>query len=120
MRFSKKRINPHTRKELINNFVQVLADLRQAEEVKRFLEDFLTKAELLTLAKRLSIAFMLEKETPYQDIKDTLGVSSATIASVSDLMQKNPQGFKTALKRLEAEKWASGAAEKISHFFKGF
>ena len=120
MRFSKKRISSQTKKELVDNFVQVLADLRQPQQAKRFLQDFLTKAELLTLAKRLAVAFMLEKDTPYGEIKKELGVSSATIASVTQMMQKNPEGFRTALQHLEAEKWASDLSGKISRFFKGF
>lgn len=120
MRFSKKRLGSQTREEIIKDFYQVLADLHSDKETKTFLQDFLTEAELLSLAKRLAIAFMLEKGSAYGEIKKRLGVSSATIASVQEMMQKKSGGFALALKKIEAEKWAQDATQKVSNFFKTF
>jgi hypothetical protein len=43
-----------------------------------------------------------------------LKVSSATIASVQEFLEK--PGFKLALKKMEAEEWANIWAEKIKKF----
>jgi hypothetical protein len=45
-----------------------------------------------------------------------LKVSSATIASVEKMMKK--EGFKLAIKDLEAEEWANQWAEKIQNFIR--
>lgn len=120
MRLSKQKISQETQQQIFSDFYQLLADLQKEEEVKTFLEDFLTKGELLSLTKRLAIAFMLEKEYSYGEIKKKLSVSSATIASVQEMMKKKSVGFALALKRLEAEQWADKTAQKISRFFKTF
>ena len=49
-----------------------------------------------------------------QQIKKQLNVSSATIASVAESMQKKPQGFILALKNLQAETWANKTVKKIT------
>ena len=68
----------------------------------------------MVLAKRLAIAYWLKKGRSYQNIKNNLKVSSATIASVQSQME-NP-GFQLALKKIEADEWASNWSKKIKGF----
>ncbi len=68
------------------------------------------------LAKRLAIAYWLKKGRSYNNIKNNLKVSSATIASVQSKTD-NP-GFQMALKNLEAEEWANVWEKKIKKFIK--
>jgi len=118
MRFSKKRLGQQTRQEIYHNFYQLLADLQTPEEVKNFLTDFLTHAELISLVKRLAIVSMLEENYSYTDIKKSLRVSSATIATVAQMMQKKSRGFTLALKYLEADAWAGKTSQGISSFLR--
>ena len=79
-----------------------------------FLEDFFNQTELETFVKRLAIAYWLKKGRSWENIKENLKVSSATISVVQSQM-KEP-GFALALKKLEAEEWANVWAEKIQKF----
>ena len=74
------------------------------------------KGDLSTheIAKRLSIAYWLKKGRSYTNIKQNLKVSSATIASTQSLLNKT--GVLLAIKKIEAEEWASVWAEKIKKF----
>ena len=118
MRASKKKINSNLKKEIVADFYQLLADLKNPLDIQRFLEAFLTKAELQMLTKRLAISHLLNQNVPYNEIKKRLAVSSATIATVQSLMKKKPQDFTLALKDLEADKWASETSKKIADFLK--
>jgi uncharacterized protein YerC len=116
MRVSSNKINPTLKNRLVKTFAQLLADFKEPEKVEIFLKDFFNENELETFAKRLSIAYWLKKKRSYTNIMQNLKVSSATIASVEKLMKK--EGFKLAIKDLEAEEWANQWAEKIQKFIK--
>ncbi|MGD8744250.1 MAG: Trp family transcriptional regulator [Candidatus Woesebacteria bacterium] len=116
MRKSKKKLNPSLKKEIKKTLAQVIVDIKSVDEGKVFLEDFLSETEYEILAKRLAISYWLKKERSYKNIKNNLKVSSATISSVQSQMDQ--KGFKTALKKIEAEEWANQWAEKIKKFIK--
>jgi uncharacterized protein YerC len=116
MRISEKKINPSLKKQIQEMFVQTLVDIRGIDDAKKFLEDFFTDSEYETFAKRLAIGYWLKKGRSYVNIKDNLKVSSATIASVQEMIAKD--GFKEAIKRTEADEWANVWSEKIKKFVK--
>ena len=97
-------------------FNQAVCDFKSPEEIDKFLKDFFTDAEYETFAKRLAVAYWLKKGRSYANIRDNLKVSSATVSSVQSIMDK--PGFKSALKKVEAEEWANQWAEKIKKFIK--
>jgi uncharacterized protein YerC len=88
--------------------------MEKVDEAETFLKDFFNDAELETFTKRLAIAYWLKKGRSYTNIMQNLKVSSATIASVQEFLEK--PGFKLALKKMEAEEWANIWAEKIKKF----
>jgi uncharacterized protein YerC len=92
----------------------VLNEFKDENKMEVFLRDFLTEGEFEGLSKRLAVSYWLKKERSYENIKENLKVSSATIASVSEMMKK--KGFEMALKNLEAEEWAQQWSEKIKKF----
>lgn len=116
MRTSQATINKNLQKEILGFLFQLIADLKKPEEAKVFLEDILSKTEIETVAKRLAIAHYLDHDRSYQNIKNNLKVSSATIASVEKL--KKSKGYQMALRKIEADHWASEWAEKIEKIFK--
>lgn len=118
MQVSKVRLEAKIKKEVFNDFYQALVDFKKSEDIKIFCQDFLTKAEQIILAKRLAIAYWLEKDKSYDEIKNSLKVSSATIANVDKMMSRGKRGFALALKKIEANRWASNLAEKISRKLK--
>lgn len=88
--------------------------MKSSEEIDKFFKDFLTDAEYVTFAKRLAIAYWLKKGRSYENIRQNLKVSSATIASSQQEMKK--EGIKAALEKIEAEEWANKWAERIKKF----
>lgn len=111
MRTSDRKLNPSLKKEIEATFVQTISDLRDLKETNTFLSDFFNDSELEAFAKRLAISYWLKKGRSYNNIKENLKVSSATVATIQTMMGK--PGFKLALKKMEAEEWANKWAEKI-------
>lgn len=111
MRVSKNKVNPHLRRELFKTLYQTIADFKNPQEVEEFLQSFLSSAEHETLAKRVAVSYWLDKGRGYENIKENLKVSSATIASIQSSMRNN--GVKLALRNIKAEEWANVWAEKI-------
>jgi len=111
---SKKKLNKGIEKQIYGILYQLVADTKSTEEARILLHDLLSETERQVIAKRLAIAIFLDKGRSYENIKNTLKVSSATIASVQELMG-NP-GIQLALQKIKAEEWADEWAEKISSF----
>lgn len=116
MRISKIKLNPHLKKQISHTFFQAITDLKKTEETETFFTDFLNNSELETFSKRLAIAYFLKRGRSYSNIKQNLKVSSATIAVVEKLL--DTEGFKLALKKIEAEEWASQWVKKIDKVIK--
>lgn len=116
MQISNRKLNTTLEKQIFSIFHQTVADLKTPEEIEAVFNDLLTETERTALAKRLAIAAFLDKGRSYENIRDTLKVSSATIASVAEQMG-NP-GIQLALAKVKAEEWADEWAEKISGIFK--
>jgi len=118
MQISKTKLNQQIEKQINEVFYQTIADLKRPEDVKIFMRDFFTKTEKSVITKRLAVAMYLEKNRSYKQIKKALKVSSATIAKVDKMMNKNSEGFVLALRRIDADEWASTLAKKISDWLK--
>ena len=114
MRTSKKKISSSLKNQIIKSLAQVIADFKSIQEADKFLRDFFTDAEIETFSKRLAVAYWLRKGRSYTNIRDNLKVSSATIATVQESL--NRSGFKNALKSLEAEEWANQWSKRIKDF----
>lgn len=72
-------------------FVWTISNLK--DESASFLDEFLSPTEKIVLSKRLAIAVMLSKGFGYEEIKETLKVTSATVAKVSYWMKYKGKGF---------------------------
>jgi uncharacterized protein YerC len=113
MRVSKNELNISLKREIIRTFIQTIDDLKNFKEKQTFFESFFNNNELETYAKRLSIFYWLKKKKSYQNIKNNLKVSSATIANLEK--EIDTDGIKLALKKMEAEEWANKWSEKIKN-----
>jgi len=111
MRTSEKSVNKILKKQIESLLAQAISDIRSPQSAKEFLSDFLTPSEKEAFVKRLAIAYWLKKERSYANIKENLKVSSATISTVQNIVDK--KGVQDVLKRMEAEEWASEWSEKI-------
>jgi len=116
MRRSEDKLSKSLKTQLQKTLAQTIADISKLDDAHIFLNDFLTESEYESLAKRLAIAYWLEKNRSYENIMTNIKVSSATIASVQS-MSKN-KGFKLAIKNIEADEWANKWEEKIKKFMR--
>ena len=111
MQLSKKKINTNLNLQLKRMFLGVLAEMKSPDEVEMVLKELLTDTERAVVLKRLGIAMYLDKKRSYEDIKNHLKVSSATIASIAESLG-NP-GFQEVIKRIKADQWAEETSGKI-------
>lgn len=114
MQVSKKGVDKQIERKIFESLYQVLADLKSSSEIKMFLDDALSETEKTVLAKRLGIAYYLNKNKSYEEIRQDLKVSSATIANVCKWMESGGEGLRLALKTIEADEWAGEMAGKIN------
>ncbi len=112
MQLSQNPINKTLEKQLGEMFYQVLAEVDSPDDVQTMLRDILTDGERLAVLKRLGIALYLDKGRSYEDIKNNIKVSSATIATVADKLGN--EGWQEMIRRIKAEEWASDWTEKIA------
>ncbi|HSV94969.1 MAG TPA: Trp family transcriptional regulator [Spirochaetia bacterium] len=112
MQLSNNPLNKNIEKQLSEMMYGILAELRTPEEVKMVMGDVLTDGERMAILKRLGIAVYLDKGRSYEDIKNNVKVSSATIASVAENLGNS--GWQEMIKRIKAEEWASEWTDKIS------
>jgi uncharacterized protein YerC len=116
MRTSQQKLNPALQKQIEMMLVRLLQDIKNEKELSLFLTDFLNPTELVSFSKRLAIAYWLQKGRSYENIRQNLKVSSATIATVQATLKK--PGIKLALKKIEAEEWASQWTKRIQKVLK--
>jgi len=116
VQLSKKKINKNLEEQIYKILYQVIADINNSKETETFLKDFLTKAELEVLAKRLGAAYYLKQNQDYGLIRKNLAISSTTVATIKNQMKK--RGFQLALKKIETDEWATKWAQKIGKIMK--
>lgn len=112
MQISKKKLNATIQKQIEEIFFQLISDTHSTQEAKIVFGDLLTETERQAVMKRLSMALFLDKGRSYENIKNYLKVSSATIASMQEQMG-NP-GIQMALSKIKADRWADDWTGKIS------
>lgn len=112
MQLSQNPINKNLEKQLTDLFYGVLAEMNTGEQIKMVMEDALTEAERAAMIKRLGIALYLDKGRSYEDVKNNIKVSSATIASVAENLG-NP-GWQEMIKQIKAEEWAGEWTSKLT------
>ena len=80
---------------------EALLSLETTREVREFLEDLCTPAELEAMVDRWRVAQLLNRGYTYRDIRSLTEVSVTTIGRVARFMERGSGGYRTALDRLE-------------------
>ena len=86
-----------------NLLVKAILSLNTKEECDAFLEDIMTKKEVLDIAQRLLVAKMLSEQTVYNKIVEETGASTATISRVKRALYYGNGGYRTVLDKLCTE-----------------
>ena len=82
------------------NLCTALASLESPEEVRAFLKDLCTPAEIQAMADRWVVVDLLRRDLPYREIHRRSGVSITTIGRVARFLTRGSGGYETAAQRL--------------------
>ncbi len=103
----KQRPEPLPQKDAeasLKALAKALAALEKPEEVRAFLVDLCTPAELEAMADRWKVVPHLLKGLPYREIHELTGVSVTTIGRVARTLERGEGGYAAAINRLQAGK----------------
>lgn len=109
MQTSSRALSKDATTTILEQLFTVLAHLNHPQKVESFCRAFFSDTELMVFAKRLAILNDLAQSKSYEEIKDRLNVSSATISNVSET--KEQAGAQVALQLLRLDRWA----QKLLH-----
>jgi len=82
---------------------EALCALDTPEEVRLFLEDLCTPAEIEALVDRWRVAQLLDQGHTYRDIRELTQVSVTTIGRVARFMEMGTGGYRTVLDRIRSK-----------------
>lgn len=85
----------------LDQLVDALESIETKQDMRNFLTDLCTPAELRALAERWHVAQLLDEGAQsYRDINALTGVSTTTIGRVARFLKDEPhQGYRTVLDR---------------------
>ena len=83
------------------DLVTALLTIDTPELVKSFLRDLMTEKEITELSTRLKAARMLIDSAKYTDVAQTTGLSSRTIARISDWIKKGNSGYRDVIANID-------------------
>lgn len=85
----------------VDNLFNTILNLSSLDECYDFFEDLCTVKEIFDMASRFDAAIMLNNKKSYQQIADTVGISTATISRVNRSLSYGCGGYKKAIAKLD-------------------
>ncbi|MDD4352300.1 MAG: YerC/YecD family TrpR-related protein [Candidatus Gracilibacteria bacterium] len=82
------------------DLIKVITSLKNEQEAQKFLRDLLTEQEIIEFSKRWQATQLLDQKIPYTEIVKETGLSSTTIARISDWLQNGQGGYRLMLERV--------------------
>lgn len=98
----KQRIEPLPQRDAdasLKSLAKALAALDRPEDVRAFLQDLCTPAELEALSDRWRVVPLLLEGVPYREIHDRTLVSVTTIGRVARTLEHGAGGYLAAVRR---------------------
>jgi TrpR-related protein YerC/YecD len=96
-------------REALSPLLEALLALKTTAEMRAFLDDLCTPAELEAIADRWRVVPLLLKEAPYREIHDRTGVSVTTIGRIARCLSFGAGGYRLAADRVLVPKKAKSA-----------
>jgi len=90
-------------KSAARSLSEALLSLESAQEVRLFLEDLCTPAEVEAMVDRWRVAQLVDQGYSYRDIREVTEVSVTTIGRVARFIEHGTGGYRTALDRMEKQ-----------------
>jgi len=109
---SKYPISKEIYDRIFEIFIRTLIKIKDRAEAEEFTSSLLSPVERIMLAKRLAIAFLLEKGYEYRQIQKVLRVSLPTISSVSIIRKYGGEGYKKVINKIIQEEKINDLLEK--------
>ena len=100
---SRYPISKNIANRIFEIFLATFTRLKNKEQADQFISDLLTPTEKVMLAKRLAIAFLLERNYDYRTIQGILRVSTGTIRTVSIACKHGSEGYKKVIDKILRE-----------------
>jgi TrpR-related protein YerC/YecD len=91
----------------LQSLARALGGLSKSEEVRAFLQDLCTPAELEAMADRWRVVPLILKGVPYREIHELTEVSVTTIGRVARTLETGTGGYAAALRRQQSRASAS-------------
>lgn len=110
---SKRWLSKDIEEKMFALFFQAFARLSKPMDIAKFLNDLLGPVERIMLAKRLAIAVLLRRGYDYESIKQTLRVSSETIARVNISLNYSGEGYTMVVDEILKDKQMREFWEKV-------
>ncbi len=85
--------------DVLGALASALGSLRGSVEIRAFLEDLCTPAELEAMTDRWRVVPLLHEGVPYREIHDRTQVSVTTIGRVARTIDRGAGGYALAIKR---------------------
>lgn len=102
-----QRVGKNKPAEAVGPLLDALLSMRTPAELRSFLDDLCTPAEIEAIADRWRVVPLLLKDAPYREIHDRTGVSVTTIGRIARCLSFGAGGY-----RLAADRAVSIAAKR--------
>ncbi|KKQ75863.1 MAG: hypothetical protein US96_C0003G0021 [Candidatus Woesebacteria bacterium GW2011_GWB1_38_5b] len=95
---SRHRLTQDRSNRIEDLFIETLANLKNKDVLKNFVNDFFSPTEKIVFSKRLACAVLLYKGHDYQSISDLLHITPNTIAKINLRIQYGGSGLTEVVK----------------------
>jgi uncharacterized protein YerC len=95
-----EKLSKSEQEELLLDLIYAFSLVRSPQDSALLIQDLLTEYEVKNLAKRLRVAKLLLQGQKYEEIKEKVHVSKATIAKIAVWLENRGEGFKKIIKKI--------------------
>lgn len=89
---------PEDHEDAIIHLAEAMLGLDSSPQLRAFLEDLCTPAELEALCDRWRVVPLLMQDLPYREIHERTGVSVTTIGRVARTIERGAGGYAAAMR----------------------
>lgn len=101
---SKKVLPKNIKARLLENLWESFSSIKNPQEARTFLEDFLSLTEKTMFAKRIAIAILLKKNYDFRSISSLLKVSTTTVNNIYKLINLNSKSYNLIIEKYNRRK----------------
>lgn len=91
--------DPEQTQDALDDLAAAMLQLGSAAQLRAFLEDLCTPAELEAMSDRWKVVPLIAEGVPYREIHDRTLVSVTTIGRVARTLERGAGGYSAALQR---------------------